>query len=150
MSILLMIDKWPEFLQYIVLEEILPFTDIISISQTCQDLHQWVIESFRAYNTLCLWNVIKNDTILSEHNLYKNANERKLFQIIYRLQKDKKSFGDAAYDKNVPILDWWLIEKANAKTDVQLVYSENEIDHTSYYPKHLNILDWWLNAVIKC
>lgn len=143
-----MIGRFPQFLQYLVIEQFVPFNTIIYLSQTCKDLHKWVIDSFRAYYVLCLWNLIKNDTFLSESNLYKNIIERQLFQCIYRVQKNKKSFKIAALENCIPILDWWLTERIIGKTQKALDYSSSVIDHASYYMK-INVLNWWFENAIK-
>lgn len=144
MAILLMINRFPDFLQYIVLENIAPFRDVISLSQTCIDLHKWVIKSFKAYYILSLYYKLKNITLLSESNLYKNKKERKLFQIIYRLYKNKNtSFGDIANGNSIPILDWWVVE---SKTHI--TYPVNAIDDASYCRK-IDVLNWWLNAAVE-
>ena len=146
MAILMMIDKFPDFLQHLVLDYDVPFTDIINLSQTCQDLHQWVMKSFKAYYILHLHNVIKNNTIFSESNFYTNITERRLFQIIYKLHKNKMSFNEAILNSIIPILDWWLIEKL--KLNTVLDYPENAIYIASQF-KNFNVLNWWLNAAVK-
>ena len=103
MAILIMINKFPQFLQHLVLEYNVPFKDIISLSQTCKDLHQWFIESFRAYNTIYKYEISKTN-MLNENDLYTNITERRLFQIIYNLHKNKMSFNEAMSKSIIPIL----------------------------------------------
>ena len=146
MAIFMMINKWPNFLQHLVLEYNTPFKDIISLSQTCQDLNLWVLRSFKAYYLLHLYNVTKNDTILLKSKFYNNSKEQQLFQIIYKLYNKKIDFISAAKKFYIPILDYWLVESVN--TNTKLIYGKGLIDYASE-KQQIDILYWWFRAALK-
>lgn len=144
MAILMMINKWPNFLQHLVLEYDVSFKDIIQLAQTCKNLHQWVLQSFKAYNMIIMHHKTKNDNLLIESNLYNDKPERQLFQIIYRLHNKKIEFRDACIKNYIPIMEWWLTEGKVIVFD----YYVSGIYFTSS-AQFIYILDWWIKAATK-
>ena len=123
MAILMMIERFPDFLQFMVLEKIIPFSDIINLSQTCKDLHQWIHKSFKAYHMLHIINSTGNyNLLMNANNFYENLIERRLFQIIYRLHKNKIHFNKAADEYYIPILEFWCAES----TFHNILYSNDD------------------------
>lgn len=146
MAILMMINKWPQFLQRLVLDYNASIRDILSLSQTCKDLRRWVLDSFTTCKILHKHYTSYDNDLLTESNLYNNDVERQLFQEIYRAHRNKMSFNDAASSCIIPILDWWLIEILRHNTIFE--YYGSSLNYTTE-DKLINILDWWVKSTIK-
>lgn len=166
-----MIDEFPQFLQHIVLEEFISFSAIVKLAQTCKDLHQWVLRSFKAYGLLCMTQKYKDYSSFYQPSLYyANNQERRIFNHIYSVFKFKQSINTAIITENLLNIEWLLdnsfeesknkIEQKtinslliNEKIDILnllvkygICINHNEnIVHDIVYYKSLDSLDWLFN-----
>ena len=144
--ILTMIDAWPEFLQYLVINDIAPFDAIISLSKTCKALNLWVFSSFKAYQILYAYNLLEDMSIFK---IQLNEFERRLFHKIYKLCLRKITMNFASVHGLIPILDWYLEEYK--QTGFLPYYTDNAIE-MAIINQQVDVLKWWISSglELKC
>lgn len=85
MHILDLINSWSQFVQYIIDNDFLPFTQIVQLIKTCKSFYNNFHSTTISYSLLCKFHLRKiNISIFIHPNiLYKNEYEKRLFNKIY-------------------------------------------------------------------
>lgn len=81
MHIFEFIRSWPQFIQYIIKNDIVLFGQIVQLTQTCAELRTYFHGKFKAYAVICQYQCKKvNMSVFSKPELfYSNSFERELF-----------------------------------------------------------------------
>lgn len=109
MALLSMIDKFPQFLQHLIIEDFVSFNEIINLAKSCKVLHQWVIGSFKAYNLLCTAYLSNDYSSFKIKSLfYSNDIEKELVEKIFKMFKDYNNLNVALICGNIINIEWLL------------------------------------------
>jgi hypothetical protein len=65
-----LINSWPQFIQYIIFNDLVSFDDIIQLSQTCKTMRDYFHRMLKTYHVLC-----KYMSVIHERIKIKNYNE---------------------------------------------------------------------------
>lgn len=169
-----LITLWPQFVQYLILNDIISFNHLISFAQTCKKVNECFYNTIKIYKIFCE-NYNPNYGIVKIHNLYNNSLEFELFIKIYTYSKKKILIDDASKFGSIPILNWYLfyalenlgystkslikyfdnkysnqivLKKKDTNTILNMKYTNDAIDLTSMN-NHVNVMDWWYNNYVK-
>ena len=167
-----MINMWPQFVQYILINDFVQFEDIVQLTLTCRKLRDYFHEMLKAYHLLCQYHYFRHfaKRIVIEHNknfngneqfdidfsnklfksaelFYSNEYEKKLFQRIFDSFRLKPSIDEASFVGNIVILDWYH-EYGCKKHNIKFSYSCFAIDIPCDFGL-TNVLDWFLKYELE-
>lgn len=123
MSLFLLVDHWPDFIQYIVLENLWPFKLVADLASTCKQLNQLIKNKFNVYRIICDACIINDSSIFSNTSLfYTNDYEWNIFNHIYKSFKYKYYFNASIKSNNLVNAEWLLKNKMVDNDDT--IYSD--------------------------
>lgn len=157
MNLLNFVTIFPQFIQYIIINDIIEFNEIIVLSQICKELNEYFHRMLRSYNIICnsfikyiptdYFNIYDNknkigeDLIFRETDMfYQNDYEKQLFQKIYKKYKFKPQIDIAARNRFIVVLEWYRIDCLENKYFP--IYTEYAINWASSYG-NIDVLNWF-------